>query len=230
MTSLLQYLLIIVAVNVGVTFAVYVRKDSQWLIYFSETEIAVNVREYRYACQRIGGSPKYIWSQRENEFIFASYSGSEAYMINYLGPLADGEFREFSGHKLLQYNNFENETAARSGDFGIAYFDFPNNWWKVAPLMGQRKMRYICHLGNPCYFDPCVESDRAQCVVNSTSGWRHCEYNVTSCNDGAVCRNFGTCVDEADGYRCQCLGIYSGKHCEVRDKCWSNPWRHLRKH
>ena len=99
MTSLLQYLLIIVAVNVGVAFAFYVRFDSRRLIYFSETKIAVNVGEYRYACRRIGGSPKFMWSQIENNIIFASYSGSEAYMIGHIGPHADGEFSDFGGNR-----------------------------------------------------------------------------------------------------------------------------------
>ena len=221
MTSLLQYMLIILAVTVGTTSAFYVRLDSKTLIYFSEAEITVNVAEYRQACSRIGNYVAYIDDRSTNEFIFASYSGNEAYMIDYIGPHVDGEFSSIRGRKQ-GYNNFQNDTAAKSGAFGITYLDFPNNWWKVAPMMGQRKMRYLCYVTNPC-IDRC---ERASCVVNSTTGGYHCEYNATSCSEGVRCGYHGTCIDKADGYSCLCLEHYSGKHCELYDVCWSSPCQH----
>ena len=225
MTSLLRYLLVIAAVNIRATFTFYVKKDRERLIYFSDTEITVNAMEYRLACLRVRGSPVRIGWRDENDLVFASYSGSEAYMIGHFGPLTSGDFTIFEGYGG-SFSNFENETAARSGDFGIAYIDYPNNWWKVAPLMGQRKMRYICYVPNPCKDSPCPENDRTQCVINSTTGWYHCEYSVTVCNAGVVCLHGGTCIDQAEGYSCQCRENYIGKHCEVFDACWSNPCQH----
>ena len=156
MTSLLQYFLIIASVNVGVAFALYIGTDEHWLTYFSDTEITVSVEEYRRACERIIGYPVNACHQSEIDRIFASRPDNETYLIGRIGPHADGNFTIFDYDDHEGYTNFENETAARSGDFGIAYFDFPNNWWKVAPLMGQRKMRYICEVHNPCISRPCT--------------------------------------------------------------------------
>ena len=144
------------------------------------------------------------------------------YFIGAIGPNADGDFFNYDGDPL-EFSNFENETSARSGDFGFVYIDFPNNWWKVAPLMEHRKMRYICSAFNACYNHPCGDAGGAQCLFNSTSGSFYCEYNVTSCDEGVKCQHCGTCVDQADGYSCQCGEHYIGRHCGVYDYCWSNP-------
>ena len=84
-------------------------------------------------------------------------------------------------------------------------------------------MRYICSAFNACYNHPCGDAGGAQCLFNSTSGSFYCEYNVTSCDEGVKCQHCGTCVDQADGYSCQCGEHYIGRHCGVYDYCWSNP-------
>ena len=48
-----------------------------------------------------------------NDFIFASYSGNEAYMIDYIGPHADGDFTDFYGGRHTGYSIFQNEPAAK---------------------------------------------------------------------------------------------------------------------
>ena len=197
------------------------------IYYFSDTETTVNPEDYFTACKALPGGRSWAVSAADKaqaEFLFDSYSGDHGYLIYAIGPDVDGRFYDIRG-AALEFNNFRNETAARSGDFGLVYIDFPNNWWKVAPLMAPRKMRYICETVNRCSYDPC-RGYAGQCLVNSTSGWFYCDNNVTSCDEGDVCQNDGTCVDEADSYSCQCREPYSGKHCELYDHCWSNPCQH----
>ena len=234
MTSLITFSLFVVAACVAASPAFYVQHplSKYMLIYFSQDEITANSKEYRDACGRLHKGYTVEISHKEmNDAVFASYSGDEAFIIGAIGPRADGEFIDYPSYLgdstvgELEFSNFENETAARSGDFGLVYIDFPNNWWKVAPLMAPRKMRYICETVNRCSYDPC-RGYAGQCLVNSTSGWFYCDNNVTSCDEGDVCQNDGTCVDEADSYSCQCREPYSGKHCELYDHCWSNPCQH----
>ena len=203
------------------SFAFYVidrTTNGDKIYYFSETYIKVNMHSYTEACHQLTSEPALVMNEAEQFFLFESYSGSDGYLIGHVGPLADGGFSTFYSYKST-YSNFENESAARSGHFGIVYIDFPNNWWKVAPFMGTKLMKYICVLDNPCstYTTLCGRS--AQCVFNTSSGLFYCQTNATRCEDGVTCLNGGVCIDQADGYVCQCPGYFTGKQCEYNVEC-----------
>ena len=205
------------------SFAVYVidTTSDDTIYYFSETHIKVNLDTYSKACNQLpwDAGPVIVWNEADQLFLFESYSGNNSYLIGHVGPTKDGGFSSYFDDKTY-YSNFENESAARSGNLGIAYIDFPHNWWKVAPLMGPQRMRYICHMANPCtgiLGNPCGRS--ALCVFNASSGLFYCQTNATRCEDDVVCLNYGECIDQTDGYLCQCLQYYTGKHCEYNIGC-----------
>ena len=214
-----KILLLLLAASSSVAFYVIDRTHGDRIYYFSETDIKVNLETYHKACLQLPwkGVKVTVRNEAEQLFLFESYSGSDSYLIGHFGPLRDGEIETFI--YKTNYSNFENESAAMSGDFGIAYIDFPNNWWKVAPLMTPRRMRYICEMDNPCTENRDICGSSAQCVFNTSSGWFYCKTNATRCEDDVTCLNGGSCLDQADGYMCQCPEDFTGKHCEYFDGC-----------
>ena len=126
------------------SFAFYVidKTHGDTIYYFSEAGIKVNPDNYVEACRELPWDAEMatVANQAEQLFLFESYTGSDSYLIGHVGPVRESAFLP----KMTNYSNFENESAARSGDFGIVYIDFPNNWWKVAPLLGPQRMNYIC--------------------------------------------------------------------------------------
>ena len=53
--------------------------------------------------------------------------------------------------------------------------------------------------------------------------FRRCQHLIDDCSD-APCQNGGTCVDEIEGFTCQCRPGYVGLQCEAEiDECQSNP-------
>ena len=207
------------------SFAFYVidKTDGDKIYYFSETGIKVNPDNYVEACRELPWDAEMatVANQAEQFFLFESYSGSHGYLIGHVGPLRDGTFLP---RKRTNYSNFANESEARGGDFGMVYIDFPNNWWKVAPLLGPKKMNYICVSYNPCStYPPRCGSGAAVCVFNTSSGLVHCQSNATRCDDGVTCLHGGTCIDHTNGgYVCQCRQYFTGKHCEHYSKCQIN--------
>ena len=85
--------------------------------------------------------------------------------------------------------------------------------------MGPQRMRYICEMDNPCTEYPTLCGNNTQCVFNTSSGWFYCQTNATRCEDGVTCLNDGKCINQADGYMCQCSEDVTGKHCEYFDGC-----------
>ena len=216
MTSLVKLALLLLT-TVSSSLGFYVENGGR-IYYFSDTDIPISVEAYNDACFDISyiGIPASIPDAYEQNFLFRSYSGRDSYLIGRFGPQPDG------GHfDNYTYTNFKNESAARSGNFGIAYIDFPRNQWKVAPLMAPQRMRYICRILNLCTIseDPCGRS--AQCVFNTSSGVFSCQTNATRCEDGVTCMHQrGVCINQRDGgYMCQCRDYFTGKHCENSMRC-----------
>ncbi len=45
-----------------------------------------------------------------------------------------------------------------------------------------------------------------------------CESEINEC-DSSPCQNNATCIDELDGYQCNCSANYTGIHCEFEVSC-----------
>lgn len=43
---------------------------------------------------------------------------------------------------------------------------------------------------------------------------RFCQTNIDECKKQIKCKNFAKCIDEVNGYSCECGARYTGQYCE----------------
>ncbi|KAI2811133.1 Slit 2 protein [Blomia tropicalis] len=82
----------------------------------------------------------------------------------------------------------------------------------------EKKIDYCSNEFNPCKNGEChVRNDdtRYECVCSNGWSGPNCTINVDDCLEN-MCQNSGTCIDEINGYRCECQLGYAGQFCEIQ--------------
>ena len=202
---------------------------------FSESEILVSVSAYRAACRQVNARTVDVDSYARERFQLDAYRGNESYIIGLLVPLgskllnASADFnysKRQTTHLNLKNNQsvdnssivkLEDNEAMADSSLVATTTGFSSSSWKVAPRLGLRTMRYVCQLEDRCSSGLCGDSSAVTCRFDERYGSFHCEQNATSCDDDVTCLHGAPCVDQTDGFECQCDAPFTGTLCELKE-------------